>query len=157
MLNRLENTEHYDAIMRSSLIQYSVLAAALVLLFIILLVQTINMIRQGRTKKWPYAQLVGYILIFTLIGNTVGSRVICHAKDISEQAYIQYEGAATTKLDRTIVGGVTHNNHTISFESNGKQVELFLEETPPFIGNFNEVYLVYAKRSRVVLEIKYVD
>ena len=77
-------------------------------------------------------------------------------KDIKEKAYIQYNGPATVRTEQQLIfGSLTtgYIEYIISFEREDEQVELSLGTNYKFIGDIENVYIVYSKYSNYIVEI----
>lgn len=150
------NIEKYESLLKSEMVNLTIIAVVLALLFIAIIVFSIAQIKGDKTKKMPYVQLAGSIVVFVFLAFSLGSQIISYEKDIAEKAYIQYEGPATLKTKRQIIfGGLPtgYNEYVVSFEQDGDQIELYTRKDLGFIGDIEKLYVVYSKYSNYIFEI----
>ena len=150
----------YEVILKANLRSLVIIAFIIFVLLITLLVQSIVSIRTAKGKTWPCIELLTVIALFVLISFSLGTQIVSRQKDISEQAYIQYEGPATIAIEswRSYDGIPTrHDDYIISFNQDGVETELICEKAPPFTGEVENVYLVYSKHAKFIIEIEFLE
>ena len=157
MPNLLNNIDKYTSTLKSELIKLIIIALLLAIIFIAFIVYSILQIKKDKSKKFPYIQLISVIAIFIFLGISLGSQMASFAKDIKEEAYVLYEGPATVREERQVIFGGLPTGYTeyiISFEQDGKQIELSTRKNCGFEYNIEKIYIVYSKHSNYILEIK---
>ena len=127
MSNHSYDVEIYNAALQSEINKLWVIGIVLLIVLIAMVVYSIVLIKEDKTKKIPYVQLIGVVVISVFLMTSFGSSIISYSKDISEEAYIQYEGPATMSKRRKVVLGnipTWYNEYVVSFDKNGEQVTL---------------------------------
>lgn len=150
------NIEKYESVLKSEVVKLTIIAAVLVILFIAIIVFSLSEIKSDRTKKMPYVQLVGSVVVFIFLAFSLGSQIISYEKDIAEKAYMQYEGPVTFETKRHIIfGGLPtgYIEYVVSFEQGEDIIELHTRKDYGFTGDIKKIYIVYSKYSNYVFEI----
>ena len=160
MCNHPYDIERYEAILKSQLTRLTIYAVLFLIMFVILLVQSISLIDSNSKKKRPYIELLSIIIPFaiivSLIGFPLGSQIVSCKKDISEQAYIQYEGPVVINTEKMVShDGIHSKTYIISFDQNGERVELPYGKKRPT--SDTNVYLVYSKHAKSIIEIEFLE
>lgn len=150
MPNHPYDVEAYNAALQSELNKMWGIGIALLIVLIAMVVYSIVLIKEDKTKKFPYIQLIGVVVISVLLTISFSSSIISYSKDISEEAYIQYEGPATISKRR--IFGTWLDEYVISFNNNGEQVTLSTRKDYETEGNIEKLYIVYAQNSEEILE-----
>ena len=156
MPTRSYNISVYDSILKSELVKLLIIAAVLVVIFVSMIIYSVVQIRNDKTRKTPYVQLIAVILVSMFLLTSLGSQIFAFGKDIVEEAYIQYEGPVNVRTKRIVVfGGIPtgHDEYIISFEYNGEYIELSTRKDYGMNGNIENLYIVYSRRSKFILEI----
>ena len=154
MPNHTYDVEIYNAIIQTELNKLWGIGALLLIVLIAMVIYSVVLIREDKKKKFPYVQLIGVVLVSAFLMVSLGSSIISYSKDISEEAYIQYEGPATISKRRKVVLGnipTWYNEYVISF-NNGEQVELSTRKDYQKEGDVEKLYIVYAQNSGEILE-----
>lgn len=76
-------------------------------------------------------------------------------KDLAQDSYVVYQGAATIQTKREVrYGGIptAYTEYVISFEQAGKKIELYTRKDPDRIGDIDDVFIVYAEHSNYMIE-----
>ena len=155
MPNHTYDAEVYNDILQTELNKLWGIGALLLMVLIAMVVYSVVLIKEDKKKKFPYIQLIGVVLISAFLMVSFGSSIISYSKDISEEAYIQYEGPATISKRRKVVLGnipTWYNEYFVSFNNNGEQVELSTRKDYPKEGSIEKLYIVYAQNSGEILE-----
>ena len=95
------------------------------------------------------------VVISVFLTISFGSSIVSYSKDISEEAYVQYEGPATISKRRKVVLGnipTWYDEYVVSFDNNGEQVVLSTRKDYETEGNIENLYIVYAQNSGEILE-----
>ena len=74
---------------------------------------------------------------------------------ISLYSFVEYKGSAKIESRKQFVfGGIptSYTEYVISFEQDGKEVELVTKKRPDLIGDVDEIFIVYAKHSEFVID-----
>lgn len=154
----IDNIDLYNSILKSKVTQLAIIAIVLCIIFIAIIVYSIIQIKEDKTKKFPYFQLIAMIVIFIFLGISLGSQIMSFTKDINEEAYILYEGPAAVREKRQVILGgrlpTAYTEYIISFEQDGEQLELSTRKNYGFDNNVEKIYIVYSKHSNYILEIK---
>ena len=156
MPNHTYNVEAYNDIMQAELNKLWGIGALLLIVLIAIVVYSIVLIREDKKKKFPYIQLIGVVLVSIFLMVSFGSSIVSYSTDLHEEAYIEYEGPATISKRRKVVLGnipTWYNEYVISFDNNGKQVELTTRNDYDKEGNIEQLYIVYAEKSGEILEL----
>ena len=175
MLNHSYSIAEYQSTLKSVRTTLIITYICLTLLFIGIIVYLVKKIKtdfektnkkKNKKKNIPlslaYCLLIGLIVFFVLISTSLLRQIADYSQDISEEAYVQYEGAANIKKDTIISGGVGRLpsysvNYIISFEQNGEPIELVSDKYCNQTGDIKKIYIVYTKHSKHILEFKIVE
>ena len=155
MSNHSYNVEAYNASLQAEVNKLWGIGIALLIVLIAMIVYSIVLIKEDRTKKFPYIQLIGVVVISIFLTISFGSSIVSYSKDISEEAYVQYEGPATISKRRKVVLGnipTWYDEYVVSFDNNGEQVVLSTRKDYETEGNIENLYIVYAQNSGEILE-----
>lgn len=155
MSNHSYNVEAYNATLQSEVNKLWGIGILLLIVLIAMVVYSVVLIKEDRTKKFPYVQLIGVVLISVFLITSFGHSVVLHSKDIAQEAYIQYEGPATISKRRKVVFGnipTWYNEYVVSFDNNGEQVTLSTRKDYETEGNIENLYIVYAQNTGKILE-----
>ena len=155
MSNHSYDVGTYNAALQSELKKLYGIGIVLLIVLIAIVVYSIVLIKEDKTKKFPYVQLIGVIVISVFLITSFTSSIISYSKDISEEAYIQYEGPATITKRRKVVFGNTptwYNEYVVSFNNNGERVALSTRRDYGTEGVVENLYIVYAQNSGEILE-----
>lgn len=155
MLNHSYNVETYNATLQSEVNKLWGIGIVLLIVLIAMIVYSVILIKQDMTKKFPYIQLIGVVVISIFLTISFSLSIISYSKDISEEAYIQYEGPATISKSRKVVLGnipTWYNEYVVSFNNNGEQVTLSTRKDYETEGDIENLYIVYAQNSGEILE-----
>ena len=155
MSNHSYDVETYNTTLQTELNKLWGIGVLLLIVLIAIVVYSIFLIREDKTKKLPYFQLIGVIVVSVLLITSFTSSIINYSKDISNEAYIQYEGSAEIVKKRKVVLGnipTWYDEYVISFYNNGKLVELSTRKDYAAEKKIENLYIVYAKNSGEILE-----
>lgn len=156
-MNHPYDIEKYRHLLRTDLVTLSAVASVLAVLLIGLIVYTILQIRKNKTKKLPYISLLAIIAVAILLSISMTSSIRSLAQDVSEGAYIAYEGTVNVCREKWVLAGgipTSYDEYRITFWDGGEQVTLTVRKDPGFAGDAEGVYLVYTKHSNRLLEIE---
>ena len=151
------DVKKYESVLKSEVTKLTVIAVMFSLLIIAVIVYVVIQIKHERTNKMLFFTLLGSIILFAFLAFCLGSQIYSYRKDIAEEAYMQYEGPATVKIERQIIFGrlpTGYNEYIISFEQDGKLNKLSMRKNCGLIGDIDNIYIVYSKHSNYILEIK---
>lgn len=155
MSNHSYNVEAYNASLQAEVNKLWGIGIVLLIVLIAMIVYSIVLIKEDKTKKFPYIQLIGVVVISIFLTISFGSSIVSYSKDISEEAYVQYEGPATISKRRKVVLGnipTWYDEYIVSFDNNGEQVVLSTRKDYETEGNIENLYIVYAQNSGEILE-----
>lgn len=155
MQNHSYDVETYNSTLQSEINKLWLIGILLLIVLIAMVVYSIILIREDKTKKFPYVQLIGVVVISAFLITSFGLTLISYSKDITEEAYIQYEGPATISKRRKVVLGnipTWYYEYIVSFNNNGEQVELSTRKDYETEGAIENLYIVYAQNSGEILE-----
>lgn len=155
MSNHSYNVEAYNASLQAEVNKLWGIGIVLLIVLIAMIVYSIVLIKEDRTKKFPYIQLIGVVVISIFLTISFGSSIVSYSKDISEEAYVQYEGPATISKRRKVVLGnipTWYDEYVVSFDNNCEQVVLSTRKDYETEGNIENLYIVYAQNSGEILE-----
>ena len=155
MPNHTYDVEAYNDIMQTELNKLWGIGALLLIVMIAMVVYSVVLIREDKKKKFPYIQLIGVVLISVFLVASFGPSIVSYSTDLDEEAYIQYEGPATiTKRRKVVLGNIPtwYNEYFVSFNNNGEQVALSTRKDYETEGDIENLYIVYAQNSGVILE-----
>ncbi len=150
MPNHPYDVEVYNAALQSELNKMWGIGIALLIVLIAMVVYSIALIKEDKTKKFLYVQFIGLVVLSVFLITSFCSTILSYSKDISEEAYIQYEGPATIRKRR--IFGTWLDEYVISFNNNGEQVELTTSKNYKAEGDIENLYIVYAQNSGEILE-----
>lgn len=156
MPNYSYDIENYESILKSEVMKLSIIAVILLILFAVIIIYSILQIKNDRTKKSPYIQLIGAIVLLVFLVISLGSQILSYTKDITEKSYMQYEGPANIRTEHQVIfGGIPtgYNEYIVSFNHDGNQIELSMRKDCGLSGDIDKVYIVYSKYSNYVFEI----
>ena len=155
MSNHSYDVETYNTALQSEVNKLWGIGILLVIILVAMVVYSVVLIKEDRTKKFPYVQLIGVVVISAFLITSFSYSIILHSKDIAEEAYIQYEGPATISKRRKVVLGnipTWYNEYVVSFNNNGEQVTLSTRKDYGPEGDIENLYIVYAQNSGEILE-----
>lgn len=155
MSNHSYDVEIYNTILQNELNKLWGIGILLLIVLITIVVYSIVLIREDKTKKYPYVQLVSTIVVSVFLVASFCSSIAAYSKDISDEAYIQYEGPAEIVKKRKVVLGnipTWYDEYVLLFYNDGELVELSTRKDYEADGNIKELYVVYAKNSGEILE-----
>ena len=155
MSNNPFDVESYNATMQFEVIKLFGIGILLLVVLITMVVFSIVLIKADKTKKIPYVQLVVVVVISILLITSFGASIISYSKDISKEAYIQYEGPATiSKRRKVILGNIPtwYDEYVVSFDNNGEHITLSTRKNYMVDGDIENLYIVYAQNSGEILE-----
>ncbi len=150
MPNHPYDVETYNAALQSEVNKSWGIGIALLIVLIAMVVYSIALIKEDKTKKFLYVQFIGLVVLSVFLITSFCSTILRYSKDISEEAYIQYEGPATIRKRR--IFGTWLDEYVISFNNNGEQVELTTSKNYKAEGDIENLYIVYAQNSGEILE-----
>lgn len=156
MPNHTYDVEGYNSIMQTELNELWGIGVLLLIVLIAMVVYSVVLIREDKKKKLPYIQLICVLLVSVFLMVSFGASIVSYSTDLTGEAYIQYEGPATISKRRKVVLGnipTWYNEYVISFDNNGKQVELTTRKDYDKEGNIEQLYIVYAENSGEILEL----
>lgn len=154
MLNYPYNVDSYNTMLKSEMIKLSLIFISLTIVFIILILYFAISIKKTK-KKSLLIFLVGIVAAYIFLSSSLFLQITKFGRDLKEEAYVQYEGPATVREDRIYSGGSLSISYYISFEHNGELVELTMDNDKGYwlVGNIENIYIVYSKRSHCIVEI----
>lgn len=155
MTNNSYDITKCTSVLKSEVIKLTIIAVVLFILFISVIVLSILQIKNDKTKKLPYVQIVAALIIFGFLIISLGSQIASYSKDLAENSYVKYTGAATITTQKQIIFGCIPTGYTeyvISFEYEGRNVKLYTRKKPDLIGDVNEVIIVYATNSNHIID-----
>ena len=155
MANHSYDVETYNAVLQSELKKLWGIGIVLLIVLIAIVVYSIVLIKEDKTKKFPYIQLIGVVVVSVFLIASFSSSIVSYSKDLSVEAYIQYEGPATISKRRKVVFGnipTWYNEYVVSFNNNGERVMLSTRRDYEREGNIENLYIVYAQNSGEILE-----
>ena len=155
MSNHSYNVEAYNASLQAEVNKLWGIGIVLLIVLIAMIVYSIVLIKEDRTKKFPHIQLIGVVVISVFLTISFGSSIVSYSEDISEEAYVQYEGPATiSKRKKVVLGNILtwYDEYVVSFDNNGEQVVLPTRKDYGIEGNIENLYIVYAQNSGEILE-----
>ena len=154
MPNHSYSVETYNASLQSEINKLWIIGIGLLIVLIAIVAYSIVILKEDKTKILPYVQLIGAVVVSVLLITSFSSTIISYYKDISQEAYIQYEGSATISKRRKVVLGnipTWYNEYVVSFYNNGEQVTLSTRRDYETEGNIEHLYIVYAQNSGEIL------
>ena len=155
MSHHAYDIDAYNSTLQSELNKLWGIGILLLIVLIAMVIYSIVLIQEDRNKKFPYIQLISVVVISVFLITSFSYSVFLHSKDISEEAYIQYEGPATISKRRKVVLGsipTWYNEYVVSFNNNGEQVELSTRKDYGTEGDIEYLYIVYAQNSGKILK-----
>ena len=155
MPNHSYDISKCTSLIKSEVIKLTIVASVLLILFLSVIVLSIIQIKNDKTKKLPYVQIVAALIIFSFLLISLGAQIAAYSKDLTENSYVEYTGAATiTTRKQIIFGGIPtgYTEYVITFEHEGRNVELYMRKEPDLIGNVSEITIVYATNSNYIID-----
>ncbi len=155
MSNHSYDVETYNSALQSELNKLWGIGVLLLIILIAIVIYSVFLIREDKTKKLPYFQLIGVIVVSVFLITSFTSSIINYSKDISNEAYIQYEGPAEIVKKRKVVLGnipTWYDEYVISFYYEGELVQLSTRKDYEAEKKIENLYIVYAKNSGEILE-----
>lgn len=155
MSNNPFDVESYNATMQSEVNKLFGIGILLLVVLVAMVAYSIVLIKDDKTRKFPYVQLIAVVVISMFLITSFGASIISYSKDISKEAYIQYEGPATINKRRKVVLGnipTWYDEYVISFDNNGEHITLSTRKNYKVEGEIENLYIVYAQYSGKILE-----
>lgn len=156
MPNRPYDIESYRAALRSEVILLCVIGAILSALFITVIMISARRLKEKPIRKIVYVELIESFFLLVVLLFVLGGQILALGRDISENAYVQYEGPVTVSTERNVTFGnlpTAYTEYVISFEQDGQKIELPTRKDYGLPQNTENVYIVYAKHSNYILEM----
>ena len=135
-----------------------IIAIVLPILFISAMIFSVSEIKDNKTKKSPYVKIIALIVlivVFCFMFVSLGRGIASCADDLTQRSFVEYKGSAKIESRKQFVfGGIptSYTEYVISFEQDGKEVELVTKKRPDLIGDVDEIFIVYAKHSEFVID-----
>ena len=148
------------SLLKSEVTKLTIVAIVLLILFVAVIVLSIVQIKNDKLKKLPYVQIVAALIIFGFLSVSLGIQISSYSKDLSQNSYVQYEGAAAIQTRKQLIfGGIPtgYTEYVVSFELDGEQIELYMRKDPGFVGDINNVFIVYAKHSTHIIDFEIIQ
>lgn len=155
MPSRPFNIDKYNTLLKSEVTKLTVILIVLFILFVCVIILSIN--QKKRNKKAAYVQLVLTLIIFPFLLVSLITQIGSFNKDITSNAYIQYEGPVSIQTKKQLIlGGINsaYTEYIISFEYRSMQYELSVNKNYGFSGNTDNLYIVFSEHSKYILEIE---
>lgn len=163
VLSRLEFTEEYPhsvvtytAKLQSEATRLTVIAVASAALLILSLVCFVPQIRKAPRKKGAYLALFCFALLTVVLLSTCVPRLFSYSKDIAEESYVQYLGPVEIEEEQPKILGcipMGEAQYRISFEQDGKRVELQTEKDATPWEQTDRVCVIYGQSSGHLFKI----
>lgn len=156
MPNRPFNIDKYSSLMKSEVTKLTMLLIALFILFACAMILAVSQIKK-RNKKVAYVQLALAVILFSFLLVSLMGQIGSFNKDITNSAYIRYEGPANIRMKKQLIfGGINsaYAEYIISFEYQGVQYELTLNKNGGLSGDIDNLYIVFSEHSKYVLEME---
>ena len=137
-----------------------IIAIVLLILFVVVIVISAVQIKNDKSKKLPYIQIVSAFILFAFLFISLINQISSYSKDLSLNSYVQYEGTAKiyTRKQLNFSGIPTgYTEYIVSFELNGEQIELYTRKEPDFIGDVENIFIVYANHSKHIINFEIVQ
>lgn len=147
--------------LKTELTMLIIIAIVLPILFISAMIFSVSEIKDNKTKKSPYVKiialiaLIALIVVFCFMFVSLGRGIASCSDDLTQRSFVEYKGSAKIESRKQFVfGGIptSYTEHVISFEQDGKEVELVTKKRPDLIGDVDEIFIVYAKHSEFVID-----
>lgn len=145
----------YNSSLKMEIIKLSMIAIVLILIFVYMIISSAIQIKRNKTKKTTWILLFATIAIGVFLSIPLVSQISLFTKDIKEETYIQYIGPATIREECQIIfGGIPtgYAEYIISFQQEGKYVELATRKDYGLNGGVEKLYIVYSQHSGFILE-----
>ena len=145
------------SLLKSEVTKLTIVAIVLFILFVAVIVLSILQIKNNVSKKLPYVQIAVALIIFCFLSVSLETQIFSYSKDLSQDSYVRYEGAALIQARKQLIfGGLPtgYTEYAISFERNGEHIELYTRKEPDLVGDVNEIFIVYAKHSKCVIDFE---
>lgn len=155
MPNRSYDIEAYNSTLQSEITKLWWIGIVLLIVLVAIVVYSVVLIRENKSKKLPYIQLIGSVVVSVFLMASFASTIVSYTKDVSEEAYVQYEGPAKINKKRKVVFGnipTWYDEYVVSFNNNGEWVELSTRKDYDTEGVIENLYIVYARNSGEILE-----
>lgn len=157
MPNKSYDIDQCTSSLKSEVTILTVVAVVLLILFVTVLVFSIRQIKNDKTKKLPYVQIIAALIIFIFLSVSLGTQIASYSKDLSQNSFVQYEGMAKIHTKKQLIlGGIPtgYTEYVISFELDGEQIDLYMRKDPGFVGEVDNVFVVYAKYSKHIINFE---
>ncbi len=154
------DVETYNTKIKSELNTLWIIGAILLIIIVAIVVYSIVLIRDDKTKKFPYIQLICVCVIAVFLIISFSSSIFRYSKDLSDEAYVQYEGPASiVKKRKMVLGNIPtwYNEYVVTFNNNGENVELSTRKDNETEGSIEKIYIVYAENSGEILEFNVIE
>lgn len=141
--------------LKTELTMLIIIAIVLPILFISAMIFSASEIKDNKTKKSPYVKIIALIVVFCFMFVSLGRGIASCADDLTQRSFVEYKGSAKIESRKQFVfGGIptSYTEYVISFEQDGKEVELVTKKRPDLIGDVDEIFIVYAKHSEFVID-----
>lgn len=144
--------------LKTELTMLIIIAIVLPILFISAMIFSASEIKDNKTKKSPYVKiiaLIALIVVFCFMFVSLGRGIASCSDDLTQRSFVEYKGPAKIESRKQFVfGGIptSYTEYVISFEQDGKEVELVTKKRPDLIGDVDEIFIVYAKHSEFVID-----
>ena len=155
MPNRSYDIEAYNSTLQSEITKLWWIGIVLLIVLVAIVVYSVVLIKENKSKKLPYIQLIGSVVVSVFLMASFASTIVSYTKDVSEEAYVQYEGPAKISKKRKVVFGnipTWYDEYVVSFNNNGEWVELSTRKDYETEGVIENLYIVYARNSGEILE-----
>lgn len=168
MSDHLYDVDKCRTLLKSQVTILTLVAIGLFILFVSVVVWSIVEIKnekkkndkkkKGKVKKLPYVpyvQIAVALIVFCFLSVCLGNQMGTFLKDLAQDSYVVYQGAATIQTKREVrYGGIptAYTEYVISFEQAGKKIELYTRKDPDRIGDIDDVFIVYAEHSNYMIE-----
>ena len=160
MPNKAYDIDQCTSSLKSEVTTLTVVAIVLLVLFVTVIVCSILQIKNDKSKKLPYIQIIVAFMIFVFLSVSLGTQISSYSKDLSQNSYVQYEGVAKIHTRKQLVwGGIPtgYTEYVVSFELDGEQIELYMRKDPGFVGDVDNVFIVYAKHSKYIIDFEMIQ
>ena len=168
MSGHLYDVDKCRTLLKSQVTILTLVAVGLLVLFVSVVVLSIVEIKNGKKKNdkkkkgkvkklpyVPYVQIAVALIVFCFLSVCLGNQMGTFLKDLAQDSYVVYQGAATIQTKREVrYGGIptAYTEYVISFEQAGKKIELYTRKDPDRIGDIDDVFIVYAEHSNYMIE-----
>ena len=89
MPNHSYDISKCTSLIKSEVIKLTIVASVLLILFLSVIVLSIIQIKNDKTKKLPYVQIVAALIIFSFLLISLGAQIAAYSKDLTENSYVQ--------------------------------------------------------------------